>query len=217
MHLFGHNFDHDYYFELPDEGERDTQSISRCSTSHHRDFRVVPRANRTCSTADSIGVSLLLRARLRLHQGECVPVVSWDDDISCPSLLCLRGRVRTEAGQARLCQPLPSVQRNRTVCPVDEARHGRRRTQDSGRNERSAETGDARPSLPQGWVTGTQRVFLCNPTVRHAGSSLRDNKPSHGFIGRLHQSTSSRITRPARSYAMAYFASVLLKGDRSTT
>jgi hypothetical protein len=26
MHLFGHNLDHDYYFELPREGERDTQS-----------------------------------------------------------------------------------------------------------------------------------------------------------------------------------------------
>ena len=24
MHLFGHTFDHDYYFELPCEGERDT-------------------------------------------------------------------------------------------------------------------------------------------------------------------------------------------------
>ena len=31
MHLFGHTLDHDYYFELPREGERDTQSISRCS------------------------------------------------------------------------------------------------------------------------------------------------------------------------------------------
>src|SRR6266853_1459536 len=29
MHLFGHSFDHDYYFELPSEGERDTQSITR--------------------------------------------------------------------------------------------------------------------------------------------------------------------------------------------
>src|SRR5216683_2528623 len=35
----------------PREGERDTQSISRCSTAHHRDVRVVPRANRTFSTA----------------------------------------------------------------------------------------------------------------------------------------------------------------------
>src|SRR6266849_3844161 len=51
MHLFGLNRDHDYYFELPREGERDAQSITRCSTTHHRDFRVVPRANRTCSTA----------------------------------------------------------------------------------------------------------------------------------------------------------------------
>ena len=30
MHLFGLNRDHDYYFELPREGERDTQSITRC-------------------------------------------------------------------------------------------------------------------------------------------------------------------------------------------
>src|SRR5450432_4559078 len=51
MHLFGHTFDHDYYFELPREGERDTQSISRCFTSHHGDVRAFPRANRTFSTA----------------------------------------------------------------------------------------------------------------------------------------------------------------------
>src|SRR5258708_3180379 len=51
MHLFGHTFDHDYYFELPREGERDTQSITRCFTSHHRLFRAFPRANRTFSTA----------------------------------------------------------------------------------------------------------------------------------------------------------------------
>src|SRR6266853_988518 len=32
MHLFGRNCDDDYYYvELPDEGERDTQSIARCS------------------------------------------------------------------------------------------------------------------------------------------------------------------------------------------
>jgi hypothetical protein len=29
MHLLGHNRDHDYYFELLREGERDTQSITR--------------------------------------------------------------------------------------------------------------------------------------------------------------------------------------------
>ena len=29
MHLFGHTRDHDYYFELPRKGERDTQSITR--------------------------------------------------------------------------------------------------------------------------------------------------------------------------------------------
>ena len=51
MHLFGHTFDHDYYFELPREGERDTHSIARCFTSHHRDFRAFPRTNRTFSTA----------------------------------------------------------------------------------------------------------------------------------------------------------------------
>src|SRR5580704_7432583 len=51
MHLFGHTFDHDYYIELPRKGERDAQSITRCFTSHQRDFRAVPRANRTSSTA----------------------------------------------------------------------------------------------------------------------------------------------------------------------
>src|SRR5580765_287194 len=51
MHLFGHTFDHDYYFELPRKGERDAQSITRCFASHHRDFRAVPRANRTFSAA----------------------------------------------------------------------------------------------------------------------------------------------------------------------
>src|SRR2546425_3653475 len=44
MHPFGHNRDHDYYFELPREGERDAQSITRCSTAHHRDDRAFPRA-----------------------------------------------------------------------------------------------------------------------------------------------------------------------------
>jgi hypothetical protein len=29
MHLNGRNRDHDYYFELPREGERDPQSITR--------------------------------------------------------------------------------------------------------------------------------------------------------------------------------------------
>src|SRR6202521_3191931 len=51
MDLFGHTFDHDYYFELPPEGERDTHSIARCFTSHHRDVRAFPRTNRTFSTA----------------------------------------------------------------------------------------------------------------------------------------------------------------------
>jgi hypothetical protein len=41
------NCDHDYYFELLHEEERDAQSITRCLTAHHRDFRAVPRANRT--------------------------------------------------------------------------------------------------------------------------------------------------------------------------
>src|SRR5258708_40118284 len=51
MHLFGHTFDHDYYFGLPSEGERDAQSIARCWTSLQRDFRAVPGANRTFSPA----------------------------------------------------------------------------------------------------------------------------------------------------------------------
>ena len=51
MHLFGRNRDHDYYFGLLREEEQDAQSITRCSTAHHRDVRAVPRANRTFSTA----------------------------------------------------------------------------------------------------------------------------------------------------------------------
>jgi hypothetical protein len=39
MHLFGRNFNHDYYFRLPSEGERDAQSITRFFTAHHGDFR----------------------------------------------------------------------------------------------------------------------------------------------------------------------------------
>src|SRR5215510_4378168 len=53
MHLFGHNCDHDYYFRLPVKREWDAQSITRCSSTHHRDFRAVPRANRTSSIARS--------------------------------------------------------------------------------------------------------------------------------------------------------------------
>jgi len=45
------NCDHDYYFELLGEEERDAQSITRCSTAHHGDFRAVPRANRTFAPA----------------------------------------------------------------------------------------------------------------------------------------------------------------------
>jgi hypothetical protein len=51
MHLFDPNCDHDYYFELLREEERDAQSITRCSTPHHGDFRAIPRANRTSSPA----------------------------------------------------------------------------------------------------------------------------------------------------------------------
>jgi hypothetical protein len=47
MHLFGHKFDHDYYFELLREEERAAHSITRCFTAHHRLFRAGPRANRT--------------------------------------------------------------------------------------------------------------------------------------------------------------------------
>jgi hypothetical protein len=43
MHLFGRNRDHDYYFGLLTEEERNAQSITRCWTAHHRDFRAVPR------------------------------------------------------------------------------------------------------------------------------------------------------------------------------
>jgi hypothetical protein len=45
------NCDHDYLFELPWFWERDTHSIARCFIAHHSDFRAVPRADRTFSTA----------------------------------------------------------------------------------------------------------------------------------------------------------------------
>jgi hypothetical protein len=64
MHLFGHTFDPDYYFELPRKGERDAQSITRCSAAHLGDFRAVPRANRTFSTARNPK-----SARCCLHEG----------------------------------------------------------------------------------------------------------------------------------------------------
>src|SRR4029077_18973245 len=35
----------------PGKGERDAQSITRCSTAHHSDVRAVPRTNRTSSIA----------------------------------------------------------------------------------------------------------------------------------------------------------------------
>src|SRR5258708_13432668 len=53
MHLFGQSFDHDYYFELPREGERDTPSITRCLTSHHSDVQVVPMRSAPCALAPS--------------------------------------------------------------------------------------------------------------------------------------------------------------------
>jgi hypothetical protein len=55
MRLFGHTFDHDYYFELPSDGERDTQSITRCSTSHHRDFRVCTRYSTDIAALEALG------------------------------------------------------------------------------------------------------------------------------------------------------------------
>jgi hypothetical protein len=43
MHLFGRKHDHDYYFELLCAEEWDAQSMCRCSTAHHGDFRAAPR------------------------------------------------------------------------------------------------------------------------------------------------------------------------------
>jgi hypothetical protein len=51
MHFFGRDLDHDCWFELPRQQERDAQSIARCSTAHHGDFRAVPRADRIFSPA----------------------------------------------------------------------------------------------------------------------------------------------------------------------
>jgi hypothetical protein len=47
------NCHHDYYFELLGEEERDGQSITRCSTAHHGDFRTVPRGDVHVNTAES--------------------------------------------------------------------------------------------------------------------------------------------------------------------
>jgi site-specific recombinase XerD len=72
MHLFGHNLDHDYYFELLCEEERAAQSISRCSTAHHRLFRACPRANRTfLSAKEFFGWELVIlidEARIEGHK-----------------------------------------------------------------------------------------------------------------------------------------------------
>ena len=62
MHLFAHNFDHDYYFELLGEEERAAQSITRCSTAHHRLFRAGPRANRTLPLVRNLRVEETRRA-----------------------------------------------------------------------------------------------------------------------------------------------------------
>src|SRR5215813_7296524 len=51
MHLFDHNRDHDYYFRLLREEERDAQSITRCSSCTPWRFPSCPRSNRTSSTA----------------------------------------------------------------------------------------------------------------------------------------------------------------------
>ena len=68
MHLFDRNFDHDYYFELPTEGERDPLSIIRCSTTHHCDLRGLPRANRTL-------LQLLVIPLLAHHPATSEPLV----------------------------------------------------------------------------------------------------------------------------------------------
>src|SRR5215471_3693218 len=69
MHLFGHNRDHDYYFELLFAEEWNAQSIARCSTSHHGDVRAVPRANR---------ISQLARNSIPCASSKTdAPLVSW--------------------------------------------------------------------------------------------------------------------------------------------
>src|ERR1035438_6280477 len=78
MHLFDQTFDHDFYFELPRKGERDTQSIARCFTSHHGDFRALPRANRTFSTAPTPSAHRLPDASANaVHQDTSLLPVRW--------------------------------------------------------------------------------------------------------------------------------------------
>jgi Flp pilus assembly pilin Flp len=66
-HLFGQNCDHDYYFELPDEGERDTQSITRCLTAHHGDVRAL-----------QLGLSNWTKRVIDTWTSRCL-VVQWED------------------------------------------------------------------------------------------------------------------------------------------
>ena len=51
------NCDHDYLFELPQQKGAGCPIITSVITAHHRDFRALPRANRTYATGRSRGPS----------------------------------------------------------------------------------------------------------------------------------------------------------------
>jgi hypothetical protein len=100
------NCDHDYYFELLVLEERDAQSIARCSTAHHRDVRVVPRANRTCSTADS---HIPGASSSTDEPPACGPLLPWQFFVLAASSggnTCCATRVRCAPSPA----PLPPIE-----------------------------------------------------------------------------------------------------------
>src|ERR1700675_498020 len=114
MHLIGHNLDHDYYFELLTEEERDAQSITRCSTAHHGDFRAVPRANRTFSVARNPIACASSRTTARPGGGpwrlsqSCVRAAAPDENICCA----------TPAGCVPSPAPPPPAGSARSNCPA---------------------------------------------------------------------------------------------------
>src|ERR1017187_7069437 len=114
MHLFGHLLRSSLLLRTPLHEERDAQSITRCSTSHHGDFRAVPRANRTSSTArnsipcaSSRTVAQPIGGPWRLSQSSVRPADP-DENICCA----------TPADCALSPAPPPPAESARSNCPA---------------------------------------------------------------------------------------------------
>jgi hypothetical protein len=77
--------------------ERDAQSITRCSTAHHGDFRALPRANRTFSTAGNSIPYASSRTGERRAGGplQTFAIFRPRRSTSCKYLLRHSGRLRT--------------------------------------------------------------------------------------------------------------------------